>query len=80
MPEFMDMNLHGIREDSYPKVVLYQYDLSDPMNPHGLLIAYAESAPQPRVKPVCSDFDTFTVGSRGMRYDAMPEEQCSLIH
>lgn len=80
VPEFMDMNLHGIREDSYPKVVLYQYDLSDPMNPHGLLIAYAESAPQPRVKPVCSDFDTFTVGSRGMRYDAMPEEQCSLIH
>eukprot|EP00913_Durusdinium_trenchii_P024466 g22968.t1 len=34
------------------------------MNPHGLLIAYAEAT----VKPVVSDFDTFTVGSRGMTY------------
>ena len=43
------------------------------MNPLGLLIAYAEKA----VKPVCSDFDTFTVGSRGMRYEATPPKQIS---
>ena len=54
-------------ENGTPKVVLYQFDLSDPMNPHGLLIAYAEKA----VKPVCSDFDTFTIGSMGMTYASM---------
>lgn len=38
------------------RVVLYQYDQENSMNPHGLLIAYAEDF----VKPVVSDFDTFT--------------------
>jgi len=76
VPQFMDMNLHGVRGDSLPRVVLYQHDLSDPMNPHGLLIAYAEAA----VKPVCSDFDTFTVGSKGMSYEALPSNQLHLVH
>ena len=67
-PEFMNMNLHAVRGDSSPPVVLYQFDQADPMNPLGLLIAYAEK----QVKPVVSDFDTFTVGSRGMRYDPTP--------
>ena len=71
----MDMNLHSVRGNSTPRVVLYQYDLSDPLNPAGVLIAYAEAS----VKPVCSDFDTFTVGSRGMRYDPLPPEQVKLI-
>ena len=75
VPQFMDMNMHGVRGDSKPRVVLYQHDLSDPMNPLGLLIAYAEDS----VKPVCSDFDTFTVGSRGMRYEPLPPEQLQLI-
>jgi len=75
VPQFMDMNLHGVRGNSIPQVCLYQYDLSDPMNPLGLLIAYAEAA----VKPVCSDFDTFTVGSKGMKYEPLPPEQVSLI-
>ncbi|CAE7457047.1 P4H11 [Symbiodinium natans] len=70
-PAFMDMNLHAIRGKSEPQVVLYQYDESDPMNPRGLLIAYAEA----HVKPVVSDFDTFTVGSRGMRYSQLPADQ-----
>jgi len=76
VPQFMDMNLHGVRGDSLPRVVLLQHDLSDPMNPHGLLIAYAEAA----VKPVCSDFDTFTVGSKGMKYEALPPDQVALVH
>ena len=75
VPQFMDMNLHGVRGDSKPRVCLFQHDLSDPMNPHGLLIAYAESS----VKPVCSDFDTFTVGSRGMKYEPTPPEQVALV-
>ena len=75
-PEFMNMNLHAVRGDSSPPVVLYQFDQADPMNPLGLLIAYAEK----QVKPVVSDFDTFTVGSRGMRYDPTPPKQVELIH
>ena len=67
-PAFMDMNLHSVRGDSMPNVVLYQFDLADPMNPLGLLIAYSEA----KVKPVCSDFDTFTVGSRGVPYEPLP--------
>merc|ERR1719424_1600722 len=73
-PAFMDMNLHAVRGDSEPKVVLYQVDKDNPMNPSGLLIAYAEKY----VKPVVSDFDTFTVGSRGMIYDELPPEQGKL--
>ena len=36
------MNLHAIRGSSEPKIVLYQYDAKEEMNPHGLLVAYAE--------------------------------------
>ncbi|CAK9043335.1 unnamed protein product [Durusdinium trenchii] len=74
-PAFMEMNLHAVRSKSLPKVVLYQYDNGNPMNPHGLLIAYAEAM----VKPVVSDFDTFTVGSRGMMYEPICEEQQALM-
>jgi hypothetical protein len=74
-PAFMDMNLHAVRDSSEPKVVLYQYDESDPMNPRGLLIAYAEQY----CKPVVSDFDTFLVASRGIQYTGLPSDQQSLI-
>merc|ERR1712194_550960 len=67
----MDMNLHAVRGKDKPPVVLYQFYLDNPMNPHGLLVAYAEAC----VKPVVSDFDTFTVGSRGMRYTPLPKDQ-----
>merc|ERR1719476_489039 len=65
------MNLHALRDQTVPNVVLYQYDVTNPMNPQGLLVAYAEAC----VKPVVSDFDTFTVGSRGMQYDPLPKDQ-----
>merc|ERR1719316_351151 len=74
-PAFMDMNLHAVRDVSEPKVVLYQYDESDPMNPRGLLIAYAEKL----CKPVVSDFDTFLVASKGIEYAPLPNEQEALI-
>jgi len=64
-PAYMNMNLHSARGSSDPKVVLYQFDQLDPLNPHGLLIAYAESS----VKPVVSDFDLFTVGSKGVNFE-----------
>lgn len=75
-PAFMDMNLHAVREKSEPRVVLFQYREDDPMNPRGLLIAYAEQF----VKPVVSDFDTFLVASKGMVYpEPLPPEQAALI-
>jgi len=74
-PAFMDMNLHAIRNASEPKVVLMQHDKSDPMNSRGLLIAYAEKL----CKPVVSDFDTFTIASKGMDYESLPDDQCDLV-
>eukprot|EP00928_Gymnodinium_smaydae_P008401 TRINITY_DN13064_c0_g1_i1.p1 TRINITY_DN13064_c0_g1~~TRINITY_DN13064_c0_g1_i1.p1 ORF type:complete len:848 (-),score=201.58 TRINITY_DN13064_c0_g1_i1:376-2574(-) len=76
-PFSMDMNLHGVRGETgkEPEVVLYQFDPSDVMNPRGVLIAYAEQ----QVKPVVSDFDTFTVASIGQTYEPVPEEQAKLI-
>ena len=83
-PAFMDMNLHALRSDSTPKVVLYQYDATNELNPHGLLVAYAEEYEVRgkmvrSVKPVVSDFDTFTIGSIGMTYEDLPEEQANLM-
>jgi len=60
-PDFMNMNLHALREAVPPKVVLFQFDKNEPMNPRGLLIAYQET----QVKPVVSDFDAFLVGRCG---------------
>eukprot|EP00929_Paragymnodinium_shiwhaense_P079862 TRINITY_DN4162_c0_g1_i1.p1 TRINITY_DN4162_c0_g1~~TRINITY_DN4162_c0_g1_i1.p1 ORF type:complete len:941 (+),score=242.83 TRINITY_DN4162_c0_g1_i1:112-2934(+) len=74
-PAFMDMNLHAVRGHTPPTVVLYHIDTANPMNPHGLLIAYEEAT----VKPVVSDFDTFTVGSRNMEYmPPLPNNQRQL--
>lgn len=74
-PAFMDMNLHCIRDASEPKVVLLQHDDAEPMNPRGLLVAYAEEF----VKPVVSDFDTFLVASTSMSYEPLPAKQAELI-
>jgi hypothetical protein len=73
-PAYMDMNLHALRAGIEPKVVIMQHDLHDPMNPRGLLVAYAEAL----VKPVVSDFDTFTIGSRGKKYADLPADQVKL--
>lgn len=75
-PAFMDMNLHSIRGVTDPQVVLYQYDEGDSMNPRGMLIAYEEQL----VKPVVSDFDTFTVGATKMEYEPLPLDQAKLMN
>lgn len=76
-PNFMDMNLQSTRGCSKPSVCVLQWDLTDPLNPAGLLVSYAET----NVLPVVSDFDTFTVGSSGsFEYtDPMPDSQVALI-
>lgn len=73
-PAYMNMNLHAIRYHSEPPVVLIQHDAAHPMNPHGLIMAYAEAS----VKPVVSDFDTFTVGSKHMQYTELCKEQADI--
>lgn len=81
-PAYQEMNFNSLRMNDEscgacnPKVVLLQHDSTDPMNPHGLLMAYAETD----VKPVVSDFDTFTVGSKEMQYEALSEDQVELAH
>jgi hypothetical protein len=86
-PDFMNMNLRSARNQDpgllmfdnhahkFPKVVLYQHDDQNPLNPHGLLMAYAEKS----VKPVVQDFDTFLVGSKGMTYEPLPKDQAQLM-
>jgi hypothetical protein len=73
-PAFMDMNLHAIRHKCVPEIVLWQFDEAHPMNPHGLLVAYAEQ----EVKPVVSDFDAFLIASTGMEYASLPADQVEL--
>lgn len=73
-PAFQDMNFKCLREDSDPKIVIYQADKEDTLNPHGLLIAYAEKT----VKPVVSDFDTFVVGSKGLLHEKLNPVQVGL--
>jgi len=74
-PHYMDMNIHTLCSNTEPIVVLVQHDEGDPMNPRGLLIAYAEKY----VRPVVSDFDAFLVGSRHMLYEQLPVEQAQLV-
>ena len=87
-PAFQDMNLIAIYKTrknqtasrkckkGEPRVVLRQTH-DDPLDPRGLIMAYEE---QGRVLPVVSDFDCFTMGTRGIRYDtALPKEQMELM-
>ncbi|CAJ1964008.1 unnamed protein product [Cylindrotheca closterium] len=69
----------GVAED--PLVVLWQTCTGDgvddnPLDPRGLVMAYEECG---RVSPVVSDFDCFTMGTRQIRYDVLPEEQIKLL-
>lgn len=71
-PDYMDLNNQSVRHVDTPRVVVYQWDAAEPMNPRGLLIAYEEAG---RVLPVASDFDAFTIGSKGLEYPDFPSEQ-----
>jgi len=73
-PVFMNMNLRAACGCSLPKVVLYQMDTDNPMNPHGIVVAYDEDS----VKPVVSDFDTFLVGSTHTSYETLEQNQQEL--
>ena len=80
-PAFMDMNFKAVRhvpsEPGEPTPVVYQTDAEYPMSPRTLVVAYEETG---RVLPVVSDFDCFTVGTRGVNFDQpLPPDQVDLV-
>lgn len=90
-PAFQDMNFKAIwktqkkkrgPKSDLPRVVLWQTctgesDSDDVMDARGMIMAYEENG---RVLPVVSDFDCFTVGTRGVKYDSqLPSEQADLV-
>mmetsp|Transcript_75856 Transcript_75856/g.180198 ORF Transcript_75856/g.180198 Transcript_75856/m.180198 type:complete len:772 (+) Transcript_75856:158-2473(+) len=74
-PAYMDMNLQALRDSKEPRAVLWQQDSKDPCNPRTFLMAYEEE----QVRPVCSDFDAFLVGSKGMKFRSIPDDQVSIL-
>uniref|UniRef100_A0A7S3VCX3 Uncharacterized protein n=1 Tax=Chaetoceros debilis TaxID=122233 RepID=A0A7S3VCX3_9STRA len=81
IPEFQDMNCATTRKysGSGPRAVVLQTstDSSAGLCPQGLIIAYEDGG---SVVPVASDFDCFTVGTRGVAYDSpMAKEQVELM-
>jgi hypothetical protein len=90
-PAFQDMNFISIYKTRKngskngpggPRVVLWQacgsfLDNENPLDPRGLIMAYEENG---RVLPVVSDFDCFTVGTRGVQYEnPLPRQQVELL-
>jgi hypothetical protein len=84
-PAFMDMNFKAVRhvpsEPGEPTPVVYQTDAEYPMSPRTLVVAYEEKTGDTgRVLPVVSDFDCFTVGTRGVKFDQpLPPDQIELV-
>jgi hypothetical protein len=84
-PAFMDMNFKAVRhvpsEPGEPTPVVYQTDAEFPMSPRTLVVAYEEKTGDTgRVLPVVSDFDCFTVGTRGVKFDEqLPPDQVELV-
>lgn len=60
-----------------PCVVLWQTTEAKPLDPRTLVMAYEEHG---KVLPVVSDFDCFTMGTRGVKYStALPDDQIELL-
>ena len=84
-PAFMDMNFKAVRhvpsDPGEPTPVVYQTDAEFPMSPRTLVVAYEEKTGDTgRVLPVVSDFDCFTVGTRGVKFDEpLPPDQVELV-
>ena len=64
-------------EQQQPRVVLVQMNYENPIDPRGLIMAYEENG---RIVPVVSDFDCFTMGTRGFTYETpLPTTQIQLL-
>lgn len=93
MPSFQDLNFSSLRaprnsvQERNTRAVIMHYNPpgedNNPMNPLNLVMAYEENDPdnnRRRVIPVVSDFDCFTVGTRGVKYEeGVPEDQYKIL-
>ena len=78
-PAFQDMNFECTRKysGSGPRAVVFQTCGEDALRPQSIVIAYEENG---SVTPVASDFDCFTVGTRGVAFDSpLPAVQVELV-
>lgn len=78
-PNFHVMNFESMRnyKGDGPRPVVYQTDEEDSLKPQTLVVAYEENK---TVIPVASDFDCFTIGTRGVVYDeSMSNEVVDLM-
>ena len=76
-PAFQDMNAMCVRGKHYkgygPRAVIFQTSETRALLPQSLVIAYEENG---TVTKVASDFDCFTIGTRGVTYDQpLPDNQ-----
>ena len=80
-PAFQDMNFAALRKpqrSGQPRAVLYQHSVNNSMSPLDLLVAYEGNS---QVLPIVSDFDCFTVGTRGGKYThVIPDDQIKLVN
>lgn len=78
-PNFQSMNFESTRKYNGigPRTVVFQLDENEPLKPQTFVVAYEENN---SVTPVASDFDCFTVGTRGVTFDQpIVKEQVELM-
>ncbi|GFH47786.1 hypothetical protein CTEN210_04261 [Chaetoceros tenuissimus] len=78
-PNFQSMNFESTRKYNGigPRTVVLQLDDDEPLKPQTFVVAYEENN---SVTPVASDFDCFTVGTRGVTFDQpIASEQVELM-
>jgi len=78
-PDFQDMNFECTRRysGSGPRAVLFQTCGEDALRPQSLVVAYEENG---SVTPIASDFDCFTMGTRGVVFGSpLPTARVELV-
>lgn len=70
-PFMMNMNLRSVGDASEPEIVLLQHDEAKPMNANSLLLAQRGDS----VTAMTQAFDVVTIGSKGVTYEPLPEDQ-----
>jgi hypothetical protein len=76
---FQDMNFECTRKysGSGPRVVVLQTCEKEALRPQSIVVAYKENG---FVTPVVSDFDCFTLGTRGVAFESpLPKDQVELL-
>jgi len=79
-PAFQGMNFTCVgkeHKEGSPKAVILQTCDLNALCPHSIVLAYEENG---KVRSVVSDFDCFTIGTRGVHYDQpLPSDQVEMM-